>query len=337
MGSSVFQLAIKNRERMSSADAFLLPGLRRRNLKLQTNSQVIEIILNADNKAIGVKYVHNHKVKRAFAQREVIISAGAADSPKLLMLSGIGPKEHLEKLGIKSRVNLPGVGQNYQDHVMVYGISWTIHPNVSSSIFSRIGIKAMLNYKERRSGPLASPLGVCALYHLNIGSPQEPHVPDTQINMGCALEGQDYGLMALSGYQQSVRDYYRPVFGRDGFSMIPMLARPKSVGSITLRSRNPLDPPIVDPNCLSHPDDLSLMIKAAKASRKLGNAKAFRRALGAEPFRDPIPDCAHFEFESDDYWRCFVVGMSTVTAHMTGTCKMAPDSDPMAVVTPRLK
>ncbi|KAA0192095.1 hypothetical protein HAZT_HAZT003949 [Hyalella azteca] len=74
----------------------------------------------------------------------------------------------------------------------------------------------------------------------------------------------------------------------------------------------------------------------AKASRRLGNAKIFRRALGAEPINKPIPDCAHFAFESDDYWRCFVRGWSGMGAHMCGTCKMAPDSDPMGVVTPRL-
>ncbi|XP_018007670.1 glucose dehydrogenase [FAD, quinone] [Hyalella azteca] len=337
IGSSLYQITTKNRERISSADAFLLPGLQRRNLKLQINSQVIQIILNADNRAIGVKYIHNNEVKRAFAQREVIISGGAVDTPKLLMLSGIGPREHLEKLGIKNRVDLPGVGQNLQDHVAVLGISWTINHNISTPIFTRIGKRAMLDYREMRSGPLTAPLGVCALYHLNIDSPHEPHVPDTHIAMGCMLEGQLYGLASFQPLKQSVQDYTRPIYGRDGYYMIPALARPKSVGSITLRSKNPLDPPIVDPNCLSHPDDVELMIKASKASRRLGNAKIFRSVLGAEAFSEPVPDCAHFEFESDAYWRCYVHGWSTVSAHMTSTCKMAPDSDPMGVVTPRLK
>ncbi|KAA0201656.1 hypothetical protein HAZT_HAZT005686 [Hyalella azteca] len=288
-----------------------------------------KIILNADNRAIGVKYVHNNEVKRAFAQREVIISGGAVDTPKLLMLSGIGPREHLEKLGIKTRVDLAGVGQNLQDHVMVLGLSWTINPNISTSIFARIGKSAMLDYRERRS--------VCALYHLNIDSPHEPHVPDTQIYMFCMLEGQLYGLASYQPLKQSVQDYTRPIYGRDGYYMTPMLARPKSVGSITLRSKNPFDPPIVDPNCLSHPDDVELMVKASKASRRLGNAKIFRSVLGAEAFNEPVPDCAHFEFESDAYWRCYVHGWSTVSGHMTSTCKMAPDSDPMGVVTPRLR
>ncbi|KAA0192099.1 hypothetical protein HAZT_HAZT003954 [Hyalella azteca] len=133
-----------------------------------------------------------------------------------------------------------------------------------------------------------------------------------------------------------VREYYRPTLGRDGFFMLPMLSRPKSVGTVTLKSRNPFDPPVLDPNCLSHPDDVELMVKAAKASLKLGNAKIFRRALGAEPFKKPIPGCAHLEFQSDDYWRCFVRGMAGAMSHISGTCKMAPDSDPMGVVTPRL-
>ncbi|KAA0188420.1 hypothetical protein HAZT_HAZT003611 [Hyalella azteca] len=115
-----------------------------------------------------------------------------------------------------------------------------------------------------------------------------------------------------------------------------MLSRPKSVGTVTLKSRNPFDPPVLDDNSLSHPDDVELMVKAAKASLKLGNAKIFRRALGAEPLKKPIPGCAHLEFQSDDYWRCFVRGMTGVMLHISGTCKMAPDSDPMGVVTSRL-
>ncbi|KAA0196681.1 hypothetical protein HAZT_HAZT003958 [Hyalella azteca] len=124
--------------------------------------------------------------------------------------------------------------------------------------------------------------------------------------------------------------------------MSPLLSRPKSVGTVTLMSKNPFDPPVLDHNSLSHPDDVELMVKAlrslaAKVSRRLGNAKIFRQALGAEPITKPIPDCAHFAFESDDYWRCFVRGWSRIGMHMCGTCKMAPDSDPMGVVTPRLK
>ncbi|XP_018017813.1 uncharacterized protein LOC108674385 [Hyalella azteca] len=169
---------------------------------------------------------------------------------------------------------------------MVLGISWTINPNISTPIFTRIGKRAMLDYQERRSGPLTAPLGVCALYHLNIDSPHEPHVPDTHIAMICMLEGQLYGLASFQPLKQSVQDYTRPIYGRDGYYMIPTLARPKSVGSITLRSKNPFDPPIVDPNCLSHPDDVELMIKASKASRRLGNAKIFRSVLGAEAFNE---------------------------------------------------
>ncbi|XP_018014612.1 glucose dehydrogenase [FAD, quinone] isoform X2 [Hyalella azteca] len=336
IGSTILQLATRNGERESSADAFLMPNMQRKNLKLQINSQVIKIILNKNNDAIGVKYVHKNKVKRVFARREVIISAGGADTPKLLMLSGIGPREQLRKLGIDTRVDLPGVGQNYQDHVSLRGIGWTIHPNISSSLLEQISPSAMLRYQRSRDGPLSVPVGMCASYLLNVHNPDEPTVPDIQVFLFCALDGQDYGLFSLSGYQESVQEYYRPTLGRDGFFMLPMLSRPKSVGTVTLKSRNPFDPPVLDHNSLSHPDDVELMVKAAKASLKLGNAKIFRRALGAEPLKKPIPGCAHLEFQSDDYWRCFVRGMANVMAHISGTCKMAPDSDPMGVVTPRL-
>ncbi|XP_018015413.1 4-pyridoxate dehydrogenase-like [Hyalella azteca] len=289
------------------------------------------------NVAIGVRYVHRNKVKRAFARREVIISAGGADSPKLLMLSGIGVREQLNKLGIKTRVDLPGVGQNYQDHVLLEGIHWTIHPNISSSVLSLIGPSALLRYQEKREGPMIVPPGIGASYFINVGDTDEPTVPDIQVLLASQLVGQDYGILTLGKFKQSVQDYYKPTLGRDGFSMSPVLLRPKSVGTVTLKSKNPFDPPVLDPNCLSHPDDVELLVKASKASVQLGNAKTFRRSLGAEPINKPFPDCAYLEYQSDDYWRCHIRGMAGVMAHISGTCKMAPDSDPMGVVTPRLK
>ncbi|XP_047738679.1 glucose dehydrogenase [FAD, quinone]-like [Hyalella azteca] len=210
IGSNILQLPLRDGQRVTSADAYLMPNLRRQNLKLQINSQVIKIILNDDNVAIGVRYVHRNKVKRAFARREVIISAGGADSPKLLMLSGIGAREQLDKLGIKTSVDLPGVGQNYKDHVLLEGIHWTIHPNISSSVLSLLGPSALLRYQEKREGPMTVPPGIGASYFIKVGNPDEPTVPDIQVLLASQLVGQDYGILTLGKFKQSVSSYTVP-------------------------------------------------------------------------------------------------------------------------------
>ncbi|KAA0193241.1 hypothetical protein HAZT_HAZT009971 [Hyalella azteca] len=131
------------------------------------------------------------------------------------------------------------------------------------------------------------PPGIGASYFIKVGNPDEPTVPDIQVLLASQLVGQDYGILTLGKFKQSVQDYYKPTLGRDGFSMSPVLLRPKSVGTVTLKSKNPFDPPVLDPNCLSHPDDVELLVKASKASVQLGNAKTFRRSLGAEPINKP--------------------------------------------------
>ncbi|KAF2369223.1 Glucose-methanol-choline oxidoreductase C-terminal [Trinorchestia longiramus] len=338
IGSALNQLTSKNGERVSSADAFLKPNLHRRNLKLQINSQVIEIIFNDEDRAIGVKYIHNNKVKRAFAQKEVILSAGPANNPKLLMLSGIGPKKHLEDNGIQVRADLPGVGQNYQDHMIFYGLYWTIHPSISSSLISRFGIESQKEYLDKKTGPYSVPLGICGTYFINTGSSNDSSIPDIQIHLGNSIVTADHGIFTGSMFKDSIiNSFFRPAFGRDGYSLLPTLARPKSRGSITLKSKDPLDPPLIDQNGFSHPDDVELMVEGAKAAFRLGNAKTFRRKLGAEANTVPLPGCDHLKYLSDDYWRCFVRSMSFVMSHMVGTCKMAPDNDPNGVVSPRLK
>ncbi|KAF2350100.1 Glucose-methanol-choline oxidoreductase C-terminal [Trinorchestia longiramus] len=115
-----------------------------------------------------------------------------------------------------------------------------------------------------------------------------------------------------------------------------MLTVPKSRGSITLRSSDPADPPLIDPNFLSHPDDVELLVKGIKFALAIGNTTVMRNGLGATFYDRPVTGCKHLLYGSDDYWRCFTRGMVSTTYHPTSTCMMAPDSDPNGVVSSRL-
>ncbi|XP_018026203.1 glucose dehydrogenase [FAD, quinone] [Hyalella azteca] len=132
------------------------------------------------------------------------------------------------------------------------------------------------------------------------------------------------------------RKYFEPLYGKTGFNIGPMLAVPKSRGSVTLRSRNPYDAPLIDPNFLSHPEDARVFIKGIRFALQIGNTTAMR-ALGAKFYDMPLPGCTHHEYGSDPYWVCFARHMASTNYHPVGTCKMAPASDPMGVVDPRLR
>ncbi|KAF2367609.1 Glucose-methanol-choline oxidoreductase C-terminal [Trinorchestia longiramus] len=310
----------KNGERGSAAEAFIKPNLHRQNLRIQADSQVT-------------------KVKRAYVRKEVILSAGAIDSPKLLMLSGIGPKQHLESVGIRTLVDLPGVGQNFQDHPSIYGISWTVPKGMASSYQRLLSPWSKLQYITNRRGPLSAPMGVEGNAWAQLGDGQDPTFPDVQFLIVSLSLAIDYGLVLSPavGFKREVyEDYFQPDQGREGFNIGPMLTVPKSRGSITLRSSDPADPPLIDPNFLSHPDDVELFVKGIKFALAIGNTTAMRNGIGATFNDRPVTGCKHLLYGSDDYWRCFTHRMVSTTCHPTSTCMMAPDSDPNGVVSSRL-
>ncbi|KAF2362960.1 Glucose-methanol-choline oxidoreductase C-terminal [Trinorchestia longiramus] len=310
IGYSVPDMSIKDGERYSASDAYLKSNLDRPNLRIQIRTQVIKVIINENRRAVGVKYLHEGKIKRVYARKEVILSAGAIDSPKLLMLSGIGPKNHLQSLGIKTIVDLKGVGQNLQDHLKVIGLTWLKENNAGNGMTEMDEGKALpafLNnlkeYRANRTGPLSVPAGLVGHYLVNLGVNPDPKIPDVQIAFASATMGVDGGGSVASnlGIKREVaRDYFRGQLFRTGFSSEIYQTRPKSRGYLTLRSSNPSEPPVIDPNYLYHPDDVDVLVK-------------------------------------DDYWRCFARGLTATACHYCCTCKMAPDSDPDGVVSPRLK
>ncbi|MPC30472.1 Glucose dehydrogenase [FAD, quinone] [Portunus trituberculatus] len=136
---------------------------------------------------------------------------------------------------------------------------------------------------------------------------------------------------------QLFNKYYKSLIGLQGFTVGPMLTRPKSRGTVRLRSPDPKDPPLVDPNYLSHPDDVAILVRGIKFALTVGNTPALREELGARFHSQPLPGCEREIPGSDPYWACYVRHMAKTTWHAVGSCKMAPPSDPFGVVDHTLK
>ena len=163
--------------------------------------------------------------------------------------------------------------------------------------------------------------------------------PDIEFHLVSSSEVSEWGLFVRKdhGVSQAVWDeYFRPINGRSSFSIMPMYARPNSKGWIRLRSANPYDKPIINPNYFDDPYDVQVAIEGAKIAWQLGYTKALRE-FGAEFYDKPFPGCEGYRFWSDEYLGCWVKSYARTMVHDVGTCKMGPDSDPEAVVDPQLK
>ncbi|KAK8741860.1 hypothetical protein OTU49_002431, partial [Cherax quadricarinatus] len=339
IGFSVADMTQVDGGRSSVAQSYLRPALDRGNLHIVSRAHVTQVLFDDDKRAVGVTFEHLGKVRKVLARREVIVSAGAIGSPHLLMVSGIGPAQHLTQHGIPVVVDLPGVGSNLQDHPSIFGLTWTVKPGSGVSLFNLVNPVHIRNYLNNRQGPLTSPMGVEG-NAWSLAEVGDPFWPDLQYLFMSGTPALDDGLFItdIIGFRRDFfHRYFGPIKGQQGFNIGPMLTRPKSRGTVRLRSRNPRDPPLIDPNFLSHPDDVTTFIRGIKFSLAIGNTSALKIDHEAKFYDKVLPGCDKEVYGSDSYWACFTRHMAQTTFHPAGTCKMAPPSDPYGVVDHTLK
>lgn len=339
IGYSYLQTTIKDGIRDSSNVAYLYPIRDRPNLHVKKMSHVTNILIDRKTKtATGVRFTNDQKYYSVRAKREVIISAGAINSPQILMLSGIGPANHLREMGIKSIVDLP-VGYNLQDHTAPGAL--TFLTNVTSiSLRHTATFAHMVEYTQNGNGPISIPGGCESVAFFDLEHPNDPNgYPDLELlQLGGSVSNTDV-LRANFGIRQEIYDaMFEPIEQNDlqSFMVFPMVLRPKSRGRILLRSKNPFHHPIIRPNYFTHPYDMDISIKGIKKMLELIKMPSFRR-IGARLYRVPVPQCRHLKFGSDAYWECYTRHFTFTIYHHAGTCKMGPDSDPNAVVDSRLR
>ncbi len=315
-GAHLLQFNIKNNKRFSTADAFLKPALKRKNLVVKTNTRVKRVIIE-NGRAVGVEVSSAYtQSERINCNKEVILSAGAIQSPQLLMLSGIGEPTELKRVGIDVLVALPGVGKNLQDHFWSGVTIETNTPSANSLLKPWNKTKAILQHIFFKKGPLGnSPLEANAFIQLQSNQTR----PDIQFHFAPIGIAQDYStdIYDLKTF---------PV--TDSISIMSILLHPESRGTVGLKSANPTDNVIINHQALSTENDQLLLLKAIRKSINILHAPALEAyANGTSSF--PAADA------SDEQIKAHIQKTVETLYHPVGTCKMGNDA--LAVVDHTLK
>ncbi|XP_055604865.1 glucose dehydrogenase [FAD, quinone]-like [Uranotaenia lowii] len=340
LGFSRVQATLRNGRRCSTAKAFLRPASRRSNLSISMKSRVVRILIDPSTKvAYGVEFFKNKRRYAIRAKKEVILSAGTIASPQLLMLSGVGPKEHLREMGIPVIQDLR-VGFNLQDHVTVTGLVFTVNQSITIRDKDLSSPLPALNYFLNGKGPYTIPGGALGLGFIKTPISFLPKdVPDIELVLGAgALNNVDAAsLETIGGIPKEFHNFtYGSIAGVHAFSISPVLMRPKSRGRIMLKSVNPFEWPRMQGNFCDDYDDIVVLREGLKLAAAIGESKSFRQ-FGAKLHHQPFFGCEHLEFRSDEYWECCIRQMGSSLQHQAGTCKMGPRSDRFAVVNPQLQ
>ncbi|ODM92652.1 Glucose dehydrogenase [FAD, quinone], partial [Orchesella cincta] len=318
--------------------------IRKYALVTKWHKEDIVLFKGSNNLAFGVEYEKGGIVHQAKCTKEVILSAGAVGSPRILMQSGIGAAQHLESVGINTRVNLPGVGQNLQDHVIGLVGPFTIDPvdgQHLTYLASRDSSPSdLFQYVGSGIGPL-SQAGVMASGF--VASNKTKLIakinnkiiwPDIQlILLGIPKDANAIASLAkvYNLRRDIAEEFYSPVVGVDSFHIMSIASRPKSRGQILLSSKDPKSRLLIDPKYYHHPDDIAVTLEGVKKALNLvENTKTFQ-SIGARLSTTPFPSCKSHAFRSDAYWECYLRHYTLSVYHQAGSCKMGRADDPEAV------
>ena len=344
LGVSLTQSTIHRGQRFTTAKAYLHPVRYRDNLFVLTDTSVRSLKLDGD-RAVGVLVVDTKEYRTGTemlvkAKKEVILSAGSVGSTKILLLSGIGPQDHLTAVKIPVKKDLP-VGKNLQDHIQMpfpilledipldSGVSLT-EPYVES-------LSSVLQYKLFGSGPLSSS-GAEAHAFFRSGFEEEgTTAPDIQLIILSSWFTPDllrtYSI-SEKGAQTLWGHHVIEDVPKSGFILFSTLLHPRSIGEIGLDLSNPLNKPRINPNYYGDPIDIEVLVKGIRHAQRLLNTTAFKPYRGTVPSKDAT---SPYEYNSDDFWRWYVRHPTLTIFHPVGTCKMGDPNDPSTVVDPQLK
>lgn len=312
-GVGYFQMTTRDGRRMSSARAYLGPARHRPNLQVLSGAQALRVVIEA-GRAIGVEVLHEGQRRVLQAHHEVILSAGAIQSPQLLQLSGVGHAEALRALGITPVADLPGVGENLQDHLQVRpsyrckGVE-TLNDIANSRWRSA---REFIRYVTMRTGALRNGVYRAGAF-LSI-DPACADWPDVQIH---------FGLVSFDRPHQPPHPF-------PGFTLSACLLRPQSRGSIRIASADPLQAPAIRAGYLSDESDRRKVVAMVRRMREIAAADPLARLIVSE--HEPGPSLTSDEALLD--WARRRAGS---IFHPVGTCAMGPDSNPHAVVDARLR
>ena len=328
-------LNVRDGVRSSTSLEFLGPARGRPNLHVAINSFVTKIEIDnqpGNKKAKGVYAIRKERKRYFEARKEVIVSGGSINSPQLLMLSGIGPKGHLEELGIKVVQDLP-VGENLQDHMLMF-VMTTFNDSAGMTEPKVKSWWSELQYKLFHTGYLSgSGVEVTGFFC---------SYPDGSKPKDCAADMQfmNLGIYASQNTFNYRDEIAEELFNKDpnvpGFSVSMSLLDPKSVGTLKLASDDPFDYPIIDPQYLTDKRDVDTYVRGLRIWEKYIMSPTMQ-SVGANFNVMNVKFCSKHKFRSDAYWECIVRHLATTVYHPAGTCKMGNSKDGTAVVDPQLR
>jgi choline dehydrogenase len=304
-GASTVQVTQKGGRRFSAADAYLRPTRGRGNLDVRLHAAVTGLELDG-GRAVGVRLRGRRGEDVVRAEREVLLAAGAIGSPQLLMLSGLGPADHLRSVGIEPVAELRGVGANLQDHPFCI-LAW--ETSEACSLYGAEKPRVLLQYLLRHEGLLCSNVGeACAFRRIR----READVPEIQFHFAPGYFHQ-HGFDKFEGHS---------------FSIGPALVHPRSRGSLRLRSADPAAKPLIAGNHLTDPQDAATMLEALKLARRIAATSPLAEVRGRELHPGE-------SVQGDDELETFMRRETELLYHPVGTCRMGSDED--AVVDPELR
>jgi choline dehydrogenase-like flavoprotein len=307
------QVTQRAARRESASTAFLHPVMNRPNLTVLTGANTRRVIVQ-DGRATGVEYTTKNGTQVAHSDREVIVSAGAINSPRLLLLSGIGPADELSSLGITPVHDLPGVGKNLRDQLEVYITRKAAQPITYSGEdrWHRAALHA-IEYGLFRTGAATATITEAGAF---VSSSEGVRSPDIQLHFLPAYvvwKDEKHNAERIPGH---------------GVTLLACNVRPTSTGAVTLASANPDDAPIVDPNYLATENDMAISVAGFKVMRKVFESPAFKGILEEEQLPGP-------SVQTDDQIREHIRSWAKTDYHPVGSCKMGTDD--LAVVDPQLR
>ncbi|KAJ8664896.1 hypothetical protein QAD02_006558 [Eretmocerus hayati] len=337
-GLNYLQTNQVNGERMSSNRAYLHTAKGRENLVVSMFSHVTRILIDPQTRiAYGLEFIKRERKIIVKARKEIILSAGAVGSPKLLMLSGIGPRQHLQDLGIPVLVDAP-VGENLMDHLSFINLQFLTNETggIRMLNFMKPDDTTFSDYFNKREGPLTLPTGVEGIGYINVDDPSaENQNPNLELLFGNMLPS-ILMYKALGFTEAQYKRSFSGVDFKEGYFIWPILIQPKSRGKVLLSDADPMSKPRVFGNYLSHPDDVRVAIKGIKFALKISQTNAMKR-IGSKLHHKVVLGCEGPEFLSDDYWECVLRTFMLSLWHHSGTCKMGRENDPSTVVNTRLQ